>query len=348
MTKKVGIPQALLYYYFSELWQTFFENLDMEVIFSGKTNKSILDMGLAQVVDEACLPVKVFFGHAALLGNKNVDFIFVPRIVSIEKKAYICPKMMGLPDMLEASSLKLPPLIKPTMNKISSQSDEPFLRELGKYFKKNIKTIRIAWEAGLRAQAKHELAQLQMVEKDMQAADCTNGETVTIMVIGHQYNLYDGFLNLNILDKLRHLGCRVITPEQIPREVRNASIKDPVKPIFWTYGRTLLGSVAHFSSYEDVKGVVILASFGCGIDSFMGNMITRRLHRQGIPFLNLTLDEHTGEAGLNTRIEAFVDLLRWRMINHEDNFSPYGQHMGSHEGDAGIHGAYRNYAAPYQ
>jgi predicted nucleotide-binding protein (sugar kinase/HSP70/actin superfamily) len=31
--------------------------------------------------------------------------------------------------------------------------------------------------------------------------------------------------------------------------------------------------------------------------------------------LNLTLDEHTGRAGLETRVEAFIDLLHWRKKN---------------------------------
>jgi predicted nucleotide-binding protein (sugar kinase/HSP70/actin superfamily) len=31
-----------------------------------------------------------------------------------------------------------------------------------------------------------------------------------------------------------------------------------------------------------------------------------------VPFLTISLDEHTGEAGVLTRIEAFVDMLRLR------------------------------------
>ena len=36
-----------------------------------------------------------------------------------------------------------------------------------------------------------------------------------------------------------------------------------------------------------------------------------------VPLLILTLDEHAGEAGLLTRIEAFVDMLNWRRDNRE-------------------------------
>lgn len=33
--------------------------------------------------------------------DQGVDYVFVPRMVSVEKGKYFCPKFMGLPDMLE-------------------------------------------------------------------------------------------------------------------------------------------------------------------------------------------------------------------------------------------------------
>ena len=50
-------------------------------------------------------------------------------------------------------------------------------------------------------------------------------------------------------------------------------------------------------------------SFGCGPDSLMIERITRRSKQFNKPLLNLTIDEHTGEAGFITRLEAFVDML---------------------------------------
>ncbi|MEG3070548.1 MAG: hypothetical protein RQM92_06655 [Candidatus Syntrophopropionicum ammoniitolerans] len=43
-----------------------------------------------------------------------------------------------------------------------------------------------------------------------------------------------------------------------------------------------------------------------------GGIIERYAHSSGIPFLSLTLDEHTGEAGIMTRLEAFLDMVQWR------------------------------------
>ena len=100
MNKKVGIPRGLFYYQFYPLWRSFFEELGAEIIVSDNTTRKILDDGVKKCVDEACLPVKVFYGHIASLKDK-VDYLFIPRYTSISKKEYICPKFGGLPDMIK-------------------------------------------------------------------------------------------------------------------------------------------------------------------------------------------------------------------------------------------------------
>ena len=69
----------------------------------------------------------------------------------------------------------------------------------------------------------------------------------------------------------------------------------------------------HFLTDPGIDGIIHLISFGCGPDSLVGELVERRAQRgRGFPFLLLTLDEHSGEAGLTTRLEAFVDTLEWR------------------------------------
>ena len=57
-----------------------------------------------------CLPVKIFYGHVLDLCEK-VDYLFIPRIVSIEPRTFICPKFMGLPEMIRMSISGLPEII---------------------------------------------------------------------------------------------------------------------------------------------------------------------------------------------------------------------------------------------
>ncbi len=37
----------------------------------------------------------------------------------------------------------------------------------------------------------------------------------------------------------------------------------------------------------------------------------------GVPFLSLTIDEHTGEGGVRTRLEAFVDMLWAKQLQNK-------------------------------
>ena len=59
-----------------------------------------------------------------------------------------------------------------------------------------------------------------------------------------------------------------------------------------------------------MRGAVYISAFGCGPDSYIRQYIKERLSAAGLPLLELTLDSHTAQAGLETRIEAFADMLR--------------------------------------
>ncbi|MGB9809465.1 MAG: acyl-CoA dehydratase activase-related protein, partial [Caldanaerobacter sp.] len=121
MEKVVGVPKGLLYYDFYPMWKTFFESLGAKVITSGDTNKKIVDDGVKNSVEDACLPVKTFIGHVIDLKRKKLDYIFIPRIVSIEEKKYLCSKFLGLPDFVRSLVGDLPPLIDIEINYYKSE-----------------------------------------------------------------------------------------------------------------------------------------------------------------------------------------------------------------------------------
>jgi predicted nucleotide-binding protein (sugar kinase/HSP70/actin superfamily) len=112
------------------LWKTFFEDLGAEVVTSEETNRVRWFREFRTAVDEACLPIKVFYGHVHELCRKDIDYLFVPRLVSIEPKSYICPKFMGIPDMIRAGFPNLPELIDITVD--VSQSDKYLKRDIVK------------------------------------------------------------------------------------------------------------------------------------------------------------------------------------------------------------------------
>jgi predicted nucleotide-binding protein (sugar kinase/HSP70/actin superfamily) len=146
---------------------------------------------------------------------------------------------------------------------------------------------------------------------------------LTVGLVGHGYNLYDRYLSMNLIDTLRGMGVRVVTPDNLSPRVLQQALERLPKRLFWTLGKNNLGSVLHWLQGGKVSGIIHVSSFGCGPDSLVGEMMERFARRSGLPHLFLNLDEHTGEAGIITRVEAFVDMLEVK--GHKNNLSPHGE-----------------------
>ena len=61
---------------------------------------------------------------------------------------------------------------------------------------------------------------------------------------------------------------------------------------------------------DEIDGVIFLISFACGPDSLISELIMRDMKVVGLAFLEIIMDEHSGEAGLLTRVESFVEMIR--------------------------------------
>ena len=152
-------------------------------------------------------------------------------------------------------------------------------------------------------ESKKSLKHLRSVKKD----------ALKILLIGHPYNVYDSFVNMNIVEKLRRKSAEVFTIDMFEEGLLRDKAEALRKRMFWNFGTLALGCIYQILGAEYVDGIIYLMSFGCGIDAFVCNMAERRVREKSdIPYIVLTIDEHTGEVGLDTRIEAFIDLIRWR------------------------------------
>ncbi len=61
---------------------------------------------------------------------------------------------------------------------------------------------------------------------------------------------------------------------------------------------------------DKIDGIVLVSAFPCGPDSMTDDAIMRCI--EGVPILNLMIDAQSGTAGVQTRIESFVDILRFQ------------------------------------
>lgn len=321
MSKKVGIPKGLLYYNFYPMWKAFFEELGAEVVTSSDTCKKIIDDGVKTCVDETCLPVKTFVGHVIDLKEKGVDYIFVPRVISVERHRYLCSKFLGLPDLVRNLVSDLPQIID---MKIDYYRGEEFMeREIirvGKLFVDSTSKIKDAYEKSLKIQKVFEnimrkgfLNTEAIKIMEGKKLDANSKGDLKIALLAHSYDIMDDYLSMGLVNRLKNMGAYVLTTNMIERDKIEKGAGKLQKDLFWNYGRDILGSGKYFIQSKEVDGVISVSAFGCGPDSITDDLLERDYKRDGsIPYMSITIDEHTGEAGLNTRLEAFMDLLRWR------------------------------------
>ncbi|SDE97625.1 acyl-CoA dehydratase activase-related protein [Sporomusa acidovorans] len=299
MSVRIGLPQGLLYYQYGSAWERFLHELGADVVVTAETTKVTLDYGSA--LDDVCLPVKVYFGHVYEI-YKKVDFLFSPRVVSVATREYSCPKIIGMPDMLRSNIHNLPPVIDVSINLRQNQrSLYQAIINVGRILGRGALFSLYAWyHAWMYRQ---------------QPACTVQGEIgrQRVGLIGHPYLIYDRQISMNIVSKLQELDIAVITSEMVTNWQAATAAKTLGKKIFWSNSQHMAGAaLAIMNSHQPVDGLIFMTSFSCGPDALIGELIRQRAQALHIPFMLLTVDEHTSEAGFVTRLEAFTDMLSRR------------------------------------
>lgn len=299
----IGIPKAMFFYEDSSIWEEFFKSLGFEVVLSQDTNRKILDEGIRCCNNETCLPVKVFHGHVMSLKDK-VDYVFIPRYQRTCKNEYTCPKVCGLPDMAAANLAGQIRIIEVKINMDSYSYDtKESLLNIAKTFKikpyKVLDAFNTAWTR--YTQIKFKENRIRKIEGD--------GNKAGLVVLGHPYMVYDNYISMGLIEKLKKRNIDVYTSGDIDFETKRRNAYPYQGKIFWDIGFELLGSAFTYARDENVKGMIYLTPFGCGLDAFIMEFIELGIKSSEIPLLKLTVDEHTGEVGFDTRLEAFIDMI---------------------------------------
>jgi len=324
---KIGIPRALLYYQYYPMWKTFFEELGAEVVVSSPTTQAMLSEGSSRVVADTCLPVKIFCGHVLSLVEK-CDYVFIPAVRSVKSKTYNCSKFLGLPDLTKAVIPESPPIldIDIDINKGKHKLYQAIYK-LGRHFTWNPFRVRRAAIAAWQAQLNYRELMSSQGLTPPQAIERISGTPevelkthskhplptqATIALIGHPYLLYDEHINHRLIHRLEQAHNKVLTPDMLTAEELESATARLIGKAYWTYEEEVVGAGEHYLESE-VDGVIGIVTFGCGPDSLMMDMVHRQAARlRTTPFMNLTLEEHTAEGGLVTRLEAFLDMILYR------------------------------------
>ncbi|MDP4160423.1 MAG: acyl-CoA dehydratase activase-related protein, partial [Bacillota bacterium] len=333
---------ALYYFDYFPFWAGFFDSLGIEVVTSPPTNRQILEQGLKKASDETCLPLKLLAGHIQAL--KDVDGIFLPRMVSVEENTYNCPKILGIPESVLPAVPPEIPVLSVVLNWRNGQRQVlKDLQAFGLQLGKNKTEIRKAFTVGQTWQKRYQASRGIEWDFEKNLREIVNAanpltaqkysdpprtvidqdtDRLRISLVGHSYLTLEPYANLNILRRLREKADVELTENVNQTEV-DTHLRDLRKKLFWSHSKQIYGSGNKFVTDPQIDGVIYLSCFGCGTDSMVQEMLARLARQHHKPYMVVTLDEHSGEAGLVTRLEAFLDMVERRKA-HEGDISPYG------------------------
>jgi predicted nucleotide-binding protein (sugar kinase/HSP70/actin superfamily) len=299
----IGIPKCFSVYTLWPLYSWFFHSLGIETSLS----REILHEGTARVESNYCFPAEIAHGAVQDIFNRNVDYIFLPHFKDMESyekntPASFCPITQGLPYYIKKAFPEIPAdkYLAPVLSFMhgTGNAAEPFIKM----------AARLGFDEN-EAQEAFDLAYAKQMEcfsrfselGKLALEEARQAKRPVIAILGRPYNSFTNDANMGIPRKYTSRGFTVIPFDILPFE------DQAIYPnMYWYYGQQDM-KAATLLKNEDNIFVSYISNFSCAPDSFMLHYLKWIMGMK--PFLILELDSHTADAGVDTRIEAFLDII---------------------------------------
>ncbi len=295
---KLGIPRFGIY---SNILRAFLEDLGLEVIMPGKISREMIKLGVANSSDMMCFPFKTTLGQ---------------QIWALEQ---------GATDLIMWNSCGLCRL------KHYYQLQEHILRELGYRFNMHvitkgntIKTVkqlgRISYFSAYRRMKKI-YAKIKEVED--KCYRFSPERKLNIGIIGEVYTMLEPDINFDIVRKLQARGANVDMSMAITDYLNESTekggdedVKEAKELLTQELGGHGFQSIANtiFYGKNGYDGIIHLMPLSCMPESTVEPLIDIVAERYQISLYRFPIDESNFEAGIQTRIETFLSMLKRRQI----------------------------------
>ena len=307
---RVGLPRALLFYELFPYWRAMFDALGMDLVLSDPTNPDIIRLSQEHAVAETCFPVKLMYGHVLNVLERDIDVLFLPSVMTWmeaspeQEFAHVCPLIPAATWMTTANldlaqrGVRAVPF---TLQFNSSRARRNQFRDLARRLHVSRRALADAAAAGERALAAF---QARLRQRGAEVLDTLATEHRTVVVVGRPYNTTDAGASQDLPYKLRRLGVLPVPMDYLPTDEER--IADTYPDMYWRSGQNILGAAKRIARDPRLHAIY-LTNFNCGPDSFLIGFFRRLLDPK--PFLELEIDDHTADAGIITRCEAFLDSL---------------------------------------
>ncbi len=299
----VGIPRAFSVYTLWPFYSWFFHTLGINVHLS----QEILPEGIARVESAYCFPAEIAHGAVQAIIEAGSEFIFIPHFRDMpshqeDVHANFCPITQSLPYYIKKAFSEFPDekILSPvvTFKYGTEKALESFLElagPLGVSQDEIENAFRIAHDKQQEFFARYKQMGIEAVERARKA------DHPVIAVLGRPYNAFTRDANMGIPRKFTSRGYSVIPFDMLPFE--EAQI---FNNMYWYYGQQDMRAASFLKDEENIY-ITFISNFSCAPDSFMLHYIKWMMGTK--PFLILELDSHSADAGIDTRVEAFLDII---------------------------------------
>jgi predicted nucleotide-binding protein (sugar kinase/HSP70/actin superfamily) len=309
--KVVGINRSFHTNTLYPFYFNFFNELGFKVILPDEVHQEGIDKGMTSY----CLSGQIALGMFDDLLRKKPDFIFSPHIKEMhvsEQKEYrieyqtTCMFVQGEPWYQRATFLRdhpnPPKLLAPILNFMAGfdQEEKQFIAiatELGCTAAQGKRAHQIAFRkqqeffAAMKQEGKRILAEL---EKDPTKQ--------AVVLFGRPYNAFADEANKGVPFKFASRGIEII-----PFDFLMYEEEENYKNTYWEMGQRIIKAARIVKRHPQLFGCY-LTNFLCALDSIMVQHFRDLMGTK--PSLTIEVDSHTADAGVNTRIEAFMDVVR--------------------------------------
>ena len=320
---RVGLNRSYFANTFFPLFRSFFTELGCELVLSEEVSAE----GVKKRRSSFCFPGELAHGLFQDLLDRRPDVIFMPKIMSlhVENAAHAARERKATCVLLQSeayyikSTFKnaegLPPMLTPIVDFAGGYDgqEEVFVevaRELGFRRRAAQRAYRLAADAQRDAvQRIKRLGQKALAELE------ADPRRHAVVLFGRAYNTFAREANMGIPTKFASRGVTVIPWDALPFEQEEGS-----EEMCWAIGQDLMKAASFVKRHDQLFGAWV-TNFSCGPDSFMLGYFRDVMKAK--PSLTLELDSHTADAGINTRIEAFLDIVeRYRELGKKDPIRP--------------------------
>ncbi|MGM9876248.1 MAG: hypothetical protein ACI310_03345 [Bacilli bacterium] len=142
-----------------------------------------------------------------------------------------------------------------------------------------------------------------------------------VRIVGELFSLIDSNTSFNVEKKLIKMGVEVYRDTDLTyllitkRFILGNMIRKGKKYIKYHLGADGTASVVRSMDSLDMDGILHLKSFGCTPEISAMSILPKISNEYKIPILYFSFDAEDNEVGVDTRLEAFYDMIKGRKDN---------------------------------